>query len=1103
MRGASAWRLAGWRSWAWLVLVLAWRPSASGQIPLTQLNNNRLPGTDYYQIFGLYYEGEYRRAANDFARAAQTAWQAGSARFLDTACAQVMNGECRFQLGDWPGAIAQYELALTQYVDYTKQDWQSRITQPTVINAQNGAIQRAQITWYTPQRAVAIPGLPDTMQMLFGNLFAEQALVTGGVVANPEFRQVDVMEIMRTTAIALQRRRWIKGPLAADAFSRQVVDGLSRAGMADASILSRCNGVLFGLAQAGNGELDRARETLAANLQFGAGLDHPLTAIALLELARIHRESGDAGRAQSLALEASFVAAVFNQYDIVEQSLALGTEIHLLSERTAWPPLQPAIAWAGRNRARPLQVSAAVRLADCLAEAGQVEASLQLLDDTQRTAQRSDVMRGPIAGRIGYLRAVNQFWAGNFDAGRQTLGDALQVYAPGSRWLYQLGLLNQSVARGQGITSRQADVLYEQLLGDPQEVHWRTDPLEAMSYLASPHLEAIEAWLQIAIENRAYDRAVAIAELLRRHRFFATLPLGGRLMSLRWVMHGPATALNDKARAQRTDFMTRVPAYAELTAQAGKARDALLRMPLRPEAESEAEVQQRDLFVELMNISQKQEAMLASFALRREPAEMGFPPDCDVSGVRGELSTSIVLYVAATARGCWIFELSARGTQLVASHRPKDVQGAVNRILKATGLDQKQLTLEQLNDTKWREVVLEETAKLLPGWSPAGQPPGTELVIVPDGNFWNLPIETCLFGADPASAKTLVEHVRPRYSPTLALALVPSREWRKLSRTAVMEDRLADSLAPELTAATVDELVKPWPDAAQWADRLMIPGSLLTAVTDQFLVLTQMGGPPRGGPFALLPLVKDQGRTGNNLAAWLSLPLEGAESVVLPCFESAGATGVGSPGDGQDLFLTTMGLVASGARTVMISRWPTRGKSSLDFTTHYLQAAETALPAAAMEAARAAVRTTPLVFADESRVRTPPQPPVAKCEHPLFWAGYMVIDVPTINPPPFAAPAGDASEVVDPAVADPGAAEPALPESPAMDPAVDPAIPDEGGEGGGIPAAPDDSGTDQEGEPTPPTETPAAGETSPPADPPPAGGDGGGDVPKPDGDGGG
>ena len=116
-------------------------------------------------------------------------------------------------------------------------------------------------------------------------------------------------------------------------FTVKLVNGLRGAGAGNGTLLGAYNGVLLGIAEASMDEWDRAARTLKSSLQFNGGMDHPLTPVALVELANIGVQTENYSVAGTLALEASYSAAVFNQYDLVEEALALGTQIHLMTEQ--------------------------------------------------------------------------------------------------------------------------------------------------------------------------------------------------------------------------------------------------------------------------------------------------------------------------------------------------------------------------------------------------------------------------------------------------------------------------------------------------------------------------------------------------------------------------------------------------------------------------------------------------------------------------------------------------------------------------------------------------------------------------------------------------
>ena len=990
-------RFARWSSLVFVLSFASWH-SAHAQQGLPGSNN--VPDLRYYSIFGDYYQGNYRDAARDFGSTTGVV-RFGEQRYLDSSCYWTMSGECQFHAGNYSNAIEFYENALRLYLDYAGGGWQQRIQLPPLVNGRNGAVQSAQITWGQSKRTGTVAGLPDTMQVLFGRLDNERVAQQGGVIQNPEFRQVDVGEIMRCSAIALHRRRWIKGVTCKyDSFSTRLVEVLGGLGSNDGSVLGAWNGVLAGLASAGVEDYDMAQRLLLQSLQFGGGMDHPLTPIALLELGIINLQLNDLPNAAQYALEASYSAAIFNQFDVLEEALALGTTIHLIQNRSEYPPLQPAIVWASRKKVRLLQTSLMVRLAECYSEAGNSSASAQLLGDAAKGVRGLAPAGGPLAGRVGYLAALNQFLDGKYDDGRLALGEALQNFQAGSRWLYQLALADSLTIKKQ-ITDRQSIVLYQLLLRDPADSEWRMEPIEAMSFLASNHLEPIERWFELSVASKDYEQAIEVAELLKRHRFYFSLPLVGRELAFRWLMHGPIETVGPEVLAQRNDFIARFPEYKQSSDRADQLRQSLLTSPMKTEPDTDERKLQFDNFIELMKVSQFQEAMLASFALRREPARMTFPPQIVASSIRSDIPIDqVILYTVATTNAIYFFSIDVSGAKLLMWQPEKKVAADINQIFRESNLAERQLDEAMLKDDKWRAVAHKVAGNWFPKLDLSGLDSSGEIVIVPDGILWYAPFELLQIGATPEQSKSLFELAAIRYSPTLSLAVTKQRAYKPWTRTAVFSGPLDKKFENEWTQSRVQDYQKQSPTIVNFDERLEIPSGLYNSIVDQVVVWTESIRPQKGGPYALNPVEKDRGRNGSNLASWLSLPFDGAEHVVLPCFSGDGETGVKGRADGHEYFITACSMFASGTRTLLISRWNVAGDSALEVSRKYLDnlAADIA-PINAWHAAAHDLTLTKLDWLKETRLKPAKTPPDVTGSHPLFWSGYMLMDVPTTKVP--------------------------------------------------------------------------------------------------------
>ena len=181
-----------------------------------------------------------------------------------------------------------------------------------------------------------------------------------------------------------------------------------------------------------------------------------------------------------------------------------------------------------------------------------------------------------------------------------------------------------AAARAAG-AAREAVDYYKDVLRDPQPIDWLTDPMESLAMLAVPHELSYEHWFTAAIARHDHELAMEVSDRARRHRFFSTLPLGGRLESLRWVLEAPKELLPQQAMLQRQDLLVRYPGYKDLHDQVEALRRDVAAMPLVAD-DAETAKKQKEVMERLADAGRRQELLLREMALRREPALMAFPP---------------------------------------------------------------------------------------------------------------------------------------------------------------------------------------------------------------------------------------------------------------------------------------------------------------------------------------------------------------------------------------------------------------------------------------------------------------------------------------------
>ena len=95
-------------------------------------------------------------------------------------------------------------------------------------------------------------------------------------------------------------------------------------------------------------------------------------------------------------------------------------------------------------------------------------------------------------------------------------------------------------------------------------------------------------------------------------------------------------------------------------------------------------------------------------------------------------------------------------------------------------------------------------------------------------------------------------------------------------------------------------------------------------------------------------------RRGALLSDWLQLPWGGPDVVILPGYHTAAEDAmkrVGRNLSGNDVFLSVCGLMANGARTVLLSRWRSGGQTSFDLVREFAQELSDTTPADAWQRA--------------------------------------------------------------------------------------------------------------------------------------------------------
>lgn len=986
--------------------------------------------------------GDYGAALETAGRDYAGGVRAGNQRWIDSIASAAAIGEARWELGALRDAIAAYDEAIL--LGTTHAEWLLSVQFPT--QGPQPSPRPRVATWGRSARGTKPATFPDTMTIRQTPADPQKVLQQGGVLAAPVNVPIRPQEIMRALVIALYRRAVILGPLAGEG---NAIDGLNNAlakRPAPANHWSQAwIDVALGTAAWSQGRIDQAVPLLERGVTLGGKLDHPLTAWGLLVLGRIALARDDAVGAARWFEEATFSAAEFGDARALEE----GFRMAFASHQAAGTPGIPATVQGGCEWARGglpvLRTILLAHQAEAMAAAGNIQGARARLGEIDPRFLRGDAGQATPGAIVAHAAALVAFGAGDAVAGDTDMERALAIARPRSHRLFQTGRLVEMVMAGATtISDRQADVLFARLLGDPSPREFVIDPLATLASMTTPRSEAYEAWMMVAA-RRGSDSALAASEAAARARWLDTQPVGGRRLAIERLLAPESSALGQDALAVRTGLLKRHPELARIVDEDARLRTgltaALLAAAGRGDEESDGGMPRRagppgepKDWEALAQVAARRALSIDQLAVGREPVGVGFPPLLPPAEARGRLAPGeLLLSFHWGPSGLWGALESSDRVATWQVRQPAALARELTHLAKSLCLFDPHVPVgtDRIVESDWRAAMI-TVERLLFEQSKVRLAEGIEeLVIVPDGALWYLPFELLPAGsagepddgegADDDSPPLLRDVCRIRYAPTRSLAVVgrppaPSEPPAGRGPVGIHAGRAVRGERPEAITEAVGRLTRAidravvLPAQPLQQHGVVVSPMLPAALCESLVVLDEINVAGEGpvGVRGLFGRPSERGaRSGMTFNDWLSSPHKRPTLVVLPGVQSAMAGGLTKPPTrpGDELFIAATDLLAAGARTALVSRWRMGGKSTTDLVAEFVRDGEdpTTSPAASWR------RAVDLVSAEEpdpsfeGRIREVGQTVLTDMRHPLFWAGYLLVDGGTSVPPPAAA----------------------------------------------------------------------------------------------------
>jgi hypothetical protein len=520
-----------------------------------------------------------------------------------------------------------------------------------------------------------------------------------------------------------------------------------------------------------------------------------------------------------------------------------------------------------------------------------------------------------------------------------------------------------------------------------------------MAVLKTAHDAAFDRWFLAAIDRKDFPLALEVAERTKRRRFLASLPLGGRLLALRTILEAPDTWLSRNALLERQQFLVSFPAYRELMEAGAAMQEALRTGSVVPQSPEETKLLSAQYDAWAANTRERQE-FLMQLAPRRLPSSLEFPPLRAAAELQQSLAEGEALVefhaVNGELHGFLVTRTGVHSWQIDDLRR---LRSGISEFLRAQGnySATRTFSAEELSSERWQKTAA-DAYKAIFGDSRLDLARTTSLVIVPDDVLWYLPFDA-LIAADLDPQTPLADHVPVRYGPTAALSLRRPDALRRAQHTGVVANHVDFGKDDAETKEMVEQLYNLLPGAVRLPDPLPEPPHLVVALLDGLVVLDDVD-PQRMTGNSPLPLPRYRGASGD-ANAWVALPYGGPERIVITGLATAAEEGLkgsrrGAARDvrpGGEIFQTLCRMMAGGARTILLTRWRTGGRTNLELVREFTQELSQAPAAQAWGRARLLAREAPLDAENEPRLRGLEQEgELATANHPFFWAGYLLVD---------------------------------------------------------------------------------------------------------------
>ncbi len=948
---------------------------------------------EYYTAADFFADSQTSQAAALFETALSQSRVVNNQRGIDSVPPLVRLGECYLEQCDIGMALERYDAALQ--ISLSSQRWLS-LLKPSVGNVRAESRPR-EIPWAANGRGTQMGAFTEAWPIALGSSDQLLELPTSQGMTG-KMLSIDAMEILRCQAIALRRRYQMLGPLAKhNPMAGPLLKAFSMNVFGQTEAIQAGMNVCHAMAAIGAGDRIAAAQLLTKNLTLANGLDHPLTAVALLALGDLAMDSNELLVAEERAVEASVVAGRAGQMDHLHEAVEIISAAGFANGHDvgASKMVQQIVQWSA-TKSRLVNIRGHVEVARLAAWIGDFETALKQGTTATTLLLPKHVVMPRAEAAVRYSQAKIAFSEGNYAEGISKLFESVGYLRGnekgiGSPALFQLDLALQ-LTKSKALPESTAELLLGQLLKSPTAGLWRVHPLEQLDWLMVDKSEANNMLLDIQLRTRDDAEVVAALEDAKRRRYRRHNELESRVFDLQMLLHGDNRFVVNVG--EQVFLRKQLPI---LDQNVSKIQQLIAPLMVNPKWDlrkwSDDETRRWEGVIRLAS---SQESMLWSAAIGPYDIAEAFPPRHSQELLAKSLrpTDAVLMFSSLSGRmrgslcvsGKWkswdvsdFASLESKSTSLLSQLVFKNREGELIEWMKSRDFARRMEIRNQLFPKEiWANMLAAER------W-----------VIVPDGSLWNLPFEILPL-SDHLSALPCISEHRITYAPTLGLVpfLLDAKPVSKsvhgvdmhMNDFLTLEGSKAKELREELAGKKRFIL-----DGSAKQLSVYPPSRFFKIASDSINAYGTMSWDMIG------PIPTDSISNQSNIRFWGRLPWGTPSTLVLPGVNALNAstqTTVISQATADEWLRLTLPLIAQGTRHLTVSRWTVGGESTVALMRSFQE------NQADMSVSEAWQRSVLTLWEEQFEIRNEPLfkgLPAAKSEntisgsHPLLWSGYLRI----------------------------------------------------------------------------------------------------------------